>query len=117
MAHRSRNKDTRKIFRIELPAEVLTASGWSASEVPLRVREALVMELLRLDRLSEAKAAKLLGRDRADLVELTARHRVYATRMNADEFARETARRSSERRRILRTLIRQAFGERSARRA
>jgi hypothetical protein len=49
-----------KHFKVELPEEVLVGFGWQEAEVPRRIREALVMELLRLDRLSK-EAAQLLG--------------------------------------------------------
>ena len=48
-----------KDFNVTLPQEVVGAFGWKESEVPRRVREALVMDLLRLDRLSEAQAAAM----------------------------------------------------------
>ena len=49
-----------KDFRVSLPPEVVGAFGWNDSEVPQRVREALVTDLLRLDRLSEAQAASIV---------------------------------------------------------
>lgn len=42
-----------KDFRVSLPEEVIEAFGWTDAEVPRRVREALVMDLLRLNRLSK----------------------------------------------------------------
>ncbi len=50
-----------KDFHVSLPHEVVGGFGWNESEVPSRVREALVMDLLRLDRLSEVQAAAILG--------------------------------------------------------
>jgi len=41
-----------KEFHVSLPQEVVGGFGWNESEVPSRVREALVMDLLRLGRLS-----------------------------------------------------------------
>jgi hypothetical protein len=38
-----------KQFEVELPEAVLACFGWQEAEVPRKVREALVMELLRLD--------------------------------------------------------------------
>jgi hypothetical protein len=48
-----------KHFEVELPEEVLAGFGWYETEVPHKIREALVMDLLRLDQLSEAQAAAL----------------------------------------------------------
>jgi hypothetical protein len=80
-----------KDFHVTLPNEVLRAFGWKYSEVPGRVREALVMDLLRLDRLSEAQAAKILGLARWELLELMGRYGVPAVRMTIDELDRELA--------------------------
>jgi hypothetical protein len=57
-----------KNFQVSLPPEVVGAFGWNDSEVPQRVREALVMDLLRLDRLSEAQAAAILRLARWELL-------------------------------------------------
>jgi hypothetical protein len=58
------NEVAEKRFEVELPEEVLLGFGWEEGEVPRRVREALLMDLLRLDKLSEAQAADLLCLDR-----------------------------------------------------
>ena len=78
-----------KGFHLSLPREVVSAFGWDDSEVPRRVREALVMELLRLDRLSEGQAAEILGLERWELLETMSRYDVAAVRMNFDELERE----------------------------
>jgi Uncharacterised protein family (UPF0175) len=78
-----------KRFEVELPEEVLACFGWQEAEVPRKVREALVMELLRLDQLSEAQVAALLHLDRWDLLEMMGRYRVPAVRMSPDELKRE----------------------------
>lgn len=78
-----------KDFCVSLPPEVVGGFGWNESEVPSRVREALVMELLRLDRLSEAQALAILKLARWELLELMGRYDVPAVRMSADELDRE----------------------------
>jgi hypothetical protein len=78
-----------KDFHVTLPQEVVGAFGWNESEVPRRVREALVMDLLRLDRLSEAQAAKILGLARWELLELMGRYDVPAVRMTIEDLDRE----------------------------
>ena len=80
-----------KRFEVELPEEVLACFGWQDAEVPRKVREALVMELLRLDQLSEAQAAALLHLDRWDLLDVMGHYRVPAVRMSPDELKRELA--------------------------
>ena len=52
-----------KRFEVELPEEVLAGFGWEDGEVPDRMREAAVMELLRRDRISEAEAAIRMSRE------------------------------------------------------
>jgi hypothetical protein len=80
-----------KDFSVSLPQEVVGAFGWNDSEVPRRVREALVMDLLRLDRLSEAQAAAILDLARWELLELMGRYDVPAVRMSVEELDRELA--------------------------
>ena len=82
---------TEKDFHITLPQEVLGEFGWKDSEVPRRVREALVMDLLRLDRLSEAQATRILGLARWELVEVMGRYDVPAVRMSIEDLDRELA--------------------------
>ena len=80
-----------KDFQVSLPQEVVGAFGWNDSEVPKRVREALVMDLLRLDRLSEAQAAAILSLARSQLLDLMSRYDVPAVRMSMEELDRELA--------------------------
>ncbi|HKN01744.1 MAG TPA: UPF0175 family protein [Candidatus Binataceae bacterium] len=80
-----------KNFHVSLPQEVVGGFGWNESEVPSRVREALVMELLRLDKLSEAQAATILGLARWELLEVMGRYDVPAVRMSREELDRELA--------------------------
>ena len=80
-----------KDFHVSLPHEVIGGFGWKEAEVPSRIRETLVMELLRLDRLSEAQAATILGLARWELLELVGRYDVPAVRMSAEELDCELA--------------------------
>jgi hypothetical protein len=80
-----------KDFHVSLPQEVVGGFGWKESKVPSRVREALIMDLLRLDRLSEAQAAAILGVARWELPELMGRYDLPAIRMSAEELDRELA--------------------------
>ncbi len=80
-----------KDFHVSLPQEVVGGFGWNEAEVPRRVRETLVMDLLRLDRLSEAEAARILELARWELLDLMGRYGVPAVRMSADELEEELA--------------------------
>lgn len=80
-----------KHFEVDLPEEVLVGFGWREGEVPNGVREALVMELVRLDRLSEAQAAEVLELNRWDLLETMGRYQVPAIRMSPEELKQELA--------------------------
>jgi hypothetical protein len=79
-----------KDFHVSLP-QVVGGFGWNESEVPSHVREALVIGLLRLDRLSEAQAAAILGVACWELLELMGRYDVPAVRMSAEELDHELA--------------------------
>jgi hypothetical protein len=83
------NPMTEKLFEISLPEEVLAGFGWEEAEVPGKLREALVMELLRRDDITEAQAAELLQLDRWDLLETMRRYQVSAIRMGPEELKRE----------------------------
>ena len=81
-----------KTFSVTLPDYILPGFGWHESEAPYRIREALVMELLRLDRISESEAAESLDLDRWDLLTVMGRYRVPAIRITQDELKEELAR-------------------------
>lgn len=78
-------------FVVSLPEDLLVGFGLGESEVSERVREALVMDLLRLDRLSEGQAADILGLSRWELLDLMGRYRVSAIRIGPEELQRELA--------------------------
>lgn len=80
-----------KRFVVSLPEELLAGFGWLESEVSERVREALVMDLLRLDRLSEGQAAEILDLSRSELLDTMGRYQVPAIRMGPEELQRELA--------------------------
>lgn len=81
-----------KSYAVALPDYILKGFGWKESEAPQRIREALVMELLRLDRLAESEAAEALDLDRWELLDVMGRYRVPAIRMTPDELNEELAR-------------------------
>jgi len=80
-----------KRFEISLPDELLAELGWPDAEVSDRVQETLVMELLRLGRISEGYAAELLDLDRWTLRDVMASYDIPAIRMTAEEAKQEAA--------------------------
>jgi len=78
-----------KRFEVELPEEVLAGFGWQDTEVPERLREAMVMELLRRDLMSEAEAAALLNLSRRELLDVMGVYQVPAIRMSREELHHE----------------------------
>ena len=84
-----------KRFEVELPEEVLACFGWQETEVASKVREALVMELLRRHVISQGKAAALLQVNRWDLYEVMNRYDVPAVDMTPEEVREELSKRPS----------------------
>jgi hypothetical protein len=80
-----------KRFEVALPEELLVSMGWQEAEVPDKLREMVVMELLRRSELSEAQVATLLQLDRWELLEVMGRYRVSAIRMSQEELHQELA--------------------------
>jgi hypothetical protein len=78
-----------KHFEVDLPEEVVEWFGWRDAEVPGRMREALVMELLRRDRITEAEAAAFLDLDRRELLDVMGLYQVPAIRMSREELKHE----------------------------
>ena len=80
-----------KRYSVILPDYILPSFGWDESEASYRIKEALVMELLRLDRISEAEAAQSLELDRWGLLDTMARHQISAIRLSPEELTSEVA--------------------------
>ena len=74
---------------VELPEEVLAGFGWQDGEVPERIREALVMELLRRGIISQGKSAELLEIGRWDLYDVMGSYMVPAIDLTPEEVKRE----------------------------
>lgn len=72
---------------LELPDEIL--DQLRAEEIEAKVKEALVMEFLREYRLSQGKAAELLGLDRHKLFDLMAKYRVPVIDLTPEELKSE----------------------------
>lgn len=74
---------------LELPDELF--AQFQEDEIAAKAREALVMELLREHRLSQGKAADLLGVDRHQLFDLMSHYHVPVIDLTAEELKRELA--------------------------
>ena len=73
---------------LDLPDELLALLG-SPEVVAARVRETLVLDLLRQARISQGRAAQLLGLTRWDILELMARHAIPSGPESAEEAQRD----------------------------
>jgi Uncharacterised protein family (UPF0175) len=78
-----------KRFAIMLLEEVIAESGWMEDEVPVRVREVLVMELLRRHVVSQRKTAELLQLHLRDLSEVMGQYSVSTIDLTPEELQRE----------------------------
>ncbi len=72
---------------LELPDEIF--AQLEGREIERRVKEALVMDLLREHQLSQGKAAELLGLNRHELFDLMAKHHVPVIDLSPDELKSE----------------------------
>jgi predicted HTH domain antitoxin len=75
---------------VELPEELVALLG-SPEAVAAKAKEALVLELLREARISQGKAARLLGISRWEILDLIARHRISSGPETAEEMRQEVA--------------------------
>lgn len=82
---------TDKHFEVDLPEEVVEWLGWQDAEVPSRMREALVMELVRRHVISQGKAAELLDISRGDVYEVMNRYKVPAIDLTEEDVKHELA--------------------------
>jgi predicted HTH domain antitoxin len=72
---------------VELPDELF--AELRKEEIETKVKEALVMELLRDHRLSQGKAAEILGISRYELIDLMTNHRVPVIDLDTEELKNE----------------------------
>jgi len=68
---------------------VVAGFGWAEGEVSARVREALVIELLRQHVISQGKAAALLQLNRWDFSEVMGRYKVPAIDRTPEELQQD----------------------------
>jgi predicted HTH domain antitoxin len=77
----------RMIFELDLPDDV--AEALQDTDVSMKAREALVMELLREHRISQGKAAELLRITRMDLFPLMTKYRIPVLDLSREEVQSE----------------------------
>jgi predicted HTH domain antitoxin len=77
-----------RTLSVEVPDELVALLG-TPEAAAVRAREALVLDLLRRAKVSQDKAAELLGVSRWDLLELMVEHRVESGPETGEEMARE----------------------------
>jgi predicted HTH domain antitoxin len=77
----------RMVFELDLPDEV--ADALHDTDVSMKAKEALVMELLREHRISQGKAAELLHITRMDLFPLMTKYRIPVLDLSKEEMQNE----------------------------
>ncbi len=78
---------TRVNLELELPEEL--AEVLRKEDLASKAREALIMELLREHRISQGKAAELLGINRTELFPLMSRYEVSVIDLSPEELRSE----------------------------
>jgi predicted HTH domain antitoxin len=81
-----------KVLRLEwtLPDEAFD-EGFDEGSFLTQVKEEVVLRLLKAHRISQGKAAELLGVDRYALVDLMARYAIPVTDMSPEDLTQEFA--------------------------
>lgn len=74
-------------FELDVPDDV--AAELQNEDLTVKVKESLVMELLREHRISQGKAAEILGVHRSDLFPLMTRYQVSVIDLNPEELDEE----------------------------
>ena len=77
-------------MELDLPDEVVEALA--GEDMSAKLREALVMNLVREHRVSQGKAAEILGISREDLFPLMSKHQVPVIDLPIDELQSELER-------------------------
>lgn len=72
----------------DLPDELVALLG-SPTAAAAKAKEALVLDLLREARISQGKAARLLGITRWDVIDLMARHQIPSGPVTEEEVRQE----------------------------
>jgi predicted HTH domain antitoxin len=81
-----------KKVAVELPEELWKLAGLTPKKASAQVREILVMDLVRQAKISQGRAAELLGLDRWELMDLMGKYEVPSGPRTVDELQAELAR-------------------------
>lgn len=73
-------------LELDLPEELFPSLGSSQQEVIQKVREVLVLYLLRQKEISQGKAAEILGISRSDLFDLMAEQDIPVLELSEEEL-------------------------------
>jgi len=73
-------------LKLDLPEELFSSLGSSQQEVIQKVREVLVLHLLRQKEISQGKAAEVLGISRSDLFDLMAEQDIPVLELSEEEL-------------------------------
>jgi predicted HTH domain antitoxin len=90
VANDSRVKDAmaKQSLRVELPQELVALLG-SPEAAAARAKQALVLDLLREARISQGRAAALLGLTRWDILDLMVQYEIPSGPETAEELREE----------------------------
>ena len=77
------------VVKMDLPQELIALVGDSPERVAVEARKALVLELLRMGKISQGKAGEFLGLDRWGVLDLMAAHNVESGPATTEELERE----------------------------
>jgi predicted HTH domain antitoxin len=78
-------------LRLELPPEVFALLGPTPEAAAQAARKALVLDLLRQGRVSQGRAAQVLGITRHDIIDLMAAHEIPSGPLTVEEFREDVA--------------------------
>ncbi len=76
-------------LRVELPAEVVALLGETREAATVRAKQAVILDLLREGRISQGKAARLLGVTRHDIIDLMAEYDIPSGPATIEELREE----------------------------
>ena len=77
------------VVKMDLPQELIALVGDSPERVAVEARKALVLELLRMGKISQGKAGEFLGLDRWGVLDLMAEHNIGSGPATIEVLERE----------------------------
>ena len=77
------------VVKMDLPQELIALVGDSPERVAVEARKALVLEVLRMGKISQGKAGEFLGLDRWGVLDLMAEHNIGSGPATIEVLERE----------------------------